>query len=154
VRTREGWLYLAVLLDLYSRKVKGWAMDPRIEQALVASARAMATARRRPRPGLLHHTDGGSQYAAHADQQRLGAHATAGSMSRTGECYDNAVIESVFATLKAECVTGVYATRAEACRSIFEYIEVWYNRQRWHSALAYVHPEAFEQAREQTAAVS
>jgi transposase InsO family protein len=154
IRTREGWLFLAVLLDLYSRKVVGWAMDPQMEQALVARALTMATTRRRPRAGRLHHTDRGSQYAAHAYQQLLATHAMAGSMSRKGECYDNAVMESFFATLKAECATGVYATRAEARRCIFEYIEVWYNRQRRHSALDYVSPEAFEQARVQTTAVS
>jgi putative transposase len=154
IRTREGWLDRAVLLDLYSRKVVGGAMDPQMEQALVASAWTRATTRRRPRAGRLQHTDRGSQDAAHADQQRLGAHARAGSMSRTGECYDNAVMGSYFATLKAECVTGVYATRAAARRSICAYIEVWDHRQRRHSALDYGSPEAFEQARVQTTAVS
>jgi transposase InsO family protein len=154
IRTREGWLYLATVLDIYSRKVVGWAMDPQMEQTLVAAALQMATTRRRPQAGLLHHTDRGSQYAAHAYQQLLSVHHMEVSMSRKGECYDNAVMESFFATLKAECATGVYASRAEARRCIFEYIEVWYNRQRRHSALGYVSPEAFEQARLQTTSVS
>jgi putative transposase len=119
IRTREGGLYLAVLRDRYSRKVVGWAMAPQREQALVARALTLATTRRRPRAGRLHHTDRGSQYAAHAYQQLREAHRMDGSMSRKGECYDNAVMESFCATRKAECGTGVYATRAAARRGMF-----------------------------------
>lgn len=145
ISTREGWLYLAAVLDIYSRKVVGWAMDRHMEEALVASALQMATMHRRPRAGVLHHTDRASQYASHAYQQLLGAHGMQVSMSIKGDCYDNAVMESFFSTLKAECATAVYTSRAQARRSIFEYVEVWYNRQRRHSALGYQSPEAFEQ---------
>jgi putative transposase len=105
----------------------------------------MATAQRRPGAGVLHHSDRGSQYAAHDYQYLLGAHKMVVSMSRKGDCYDNAVMESFWSTLKAECATGVYNSRTEARQSIFEYIEVWYNRQRRHSALGYSSPEAYEQ---------
>jgi len=145
LRTTEGWLYLAAVLDIYSRKVVGWAMDKHMEQELVASALQMATTHRRPGDGVLHHSDRGSQYAAQDYQQLLDAHKMAVSMSRKGDCYDNAVMESFWSTLKAECATGVYKSRAEARQSIFEYIEVWYNRQRRHSALGYASPETFEQ---------
>ncbi len=144
VKTREGWLYLAAILDIYSRKVVGWAMDKHMEQELVASALKMATMHRQPGEGLLHHSDRGSQYAANDYQQLLGTHKMTVSMSRKGDCYDNSVIESFWSTLKAECATGVYNSRSEARRSIFEYIEVWYNRRRLHSALGYSSPEAFE----------
>jgi putative transposase len=145
IPTKEGWLYLAAVLDIYSRRVVGWAMDKHMEQELVGLALQMAAAQRRPGEGVLHHSDRGSQYAAHDYQQLLDAHKMTVSMSRKGDCYDNAVMESFFSTLKAECATGVYASRAEARQTIFEYIEVWYNRQRRHSALGYHSPEAFEQ---------
>jgi transposase InsO family protein len=145
IPTREGWLYLAALLDLYSRKVVGWALEPHLEQELVTAALQMALVQRQPRAGVLHHSDRGSQYAAHAYQQLLAEQQLQVSMSRTGNCYDNAVMESFFATLKAECVTGTFATRAHAWQTIFEYIEVWYNRQRRHSTLGYTSPEMFEQ---------
>ena len=145
IATREGWLYLAAVLDIYSRKVVGWAMDKHMEQGLVASALQMATAQRRPDRGVLHHSDRGSQYAAHDYQQLLDAHKMVVSMSRKGDCYDNAVIESFWSTLKAECATGIYSSRAEARQAIFEYVEVWYNRRRLHSALGYTSPETFEQ---------
>jgi putative transposase len=144
IPTREGWLYLAAVLDIYSRKVVGWAMDKHMEEGLVASALQMATTHRRPGEGVLHHSDRGSQYAAHDYQQLLCAHKMEVSMSRKGDCYDNAMMESFFSTLKSECATDVYDTRAEGRQSIFEYIEVWYNRQRRHSSLGYVSPEAFE----------
>jgi transposase InsO family protein len=144
IATREGWLYLAAVVDIYSRRVVGWAMDKHMETSLVASALQMAATQRRPGDGLLHHTDRGSQYASHDYQQLLGTHQMEVSMSRKGDCYDNAVIESFWSTLKAECATGVYASRSEARQSIFEYIEVWYNRQRRHSALGFVSPETFE----------
>lgn len=145
IPTKEGWLYLAAVLDIYSRKVVGWAMDKHMEEGLVASALQMAAKHRQPGEGVLHHTDRGSQYASHAYQQLLDTHGMQVSMSRKGDCYDNAVMESFFSTLKAECVTGVYTSRAQARQSIFEYVEVWYNRQRRHSALGYQSPETFEQ---------
>jgi putative transposase len=146
IATKEGWLYLAAMLDIYSRKVVGWALDKHIEEELVASALQMATTHRQPGGRILHHSDRGSQYAAHNYQQLLSAHGMQVSMSRKGDCYDNAVMESFFSTLKSECVTSVYSTRAQARQSIFEYIEIWYNRQRRHSALGYVSPEAFEKS--------
>jgi transposase InsO family protein len=146
IATKEGWLYLAAMLDIYSRKVVGWSMDKHMEEGLVASALKMAATHRQPGEGVLHHSDRGSQYAAHEYQKLLGAHKMQVSMSRKGDCYDNAVMESFFSTLKSECATGVYSTRAEARQSIFEYIEVWYNRQRRHSALGYASPETFEKS--------
>jgi transposase InsO family protein len=146
IATGEGWLYLAAVLDVYSRKVVGWAMDKHMEVQLVASALQMATAHRQPGWGVLHHSDRGSQYASHDYQQLLSTHQMVVSMSRKGDCYDNAVMESFFSTLKTECVTGVFNTRSEARREIFEYVEVLYNRQRRHSALGHKSPEAFEQA--------
>jgi putative transposase len=153
IATKEGWLYLAGVLDVYSRKVVGWAMDKQIEQALVADALRMALAGRRPGAGVLHHTDRGSQYAAHEYQQLLRKRQMVVSMSRKGDCYDNAVMESFWSSLKAECAGGVYETRAAARGSIFEYIEVWYNRQRRHSALGYVSPEAYEQQHDERSSV-
>jgi transposase InsO family protein len=132
------------VLDIYSRKVVGWAMDKHMEEGLVASALKMAATHRQPGEGVLHHSDRGSQYASYSYQQLLSDHGMQVSMSRKGDCYDNAVMESFFSTLKSECVTGVYSTRAQARQAIFEYIEVWYNRQRRHSALGYTSPEAFE----------
>ncbi len=145
LKTKEGWLYLAAILDIYSRKVVGWAMDKHMEEGLVASALRMAAAQRRPGAGLLHHSDRGSQYAANDYQQLLNAHKMTVSMSRKGDCYDNSLMESFWSTLKAECATGVYNSRQEARQSIFEYVEIWYNRQRRHSALGYATPETFEQ---------
>jgi transposase InsO family protein len=145
ISTREGWLYLAAVLDIYSRKVVGWAMDKHMGEGLVASALQMAIGQRRPGEGVLHHSDRGSQYAALDYQQLLDAHRMTVSMSRKGDCYDNAVMESFWSTLKAECATGIYDTRSEGRQSIFEYIEVWYNRQRRHSALGYASPDTFEQ---------
>lgn len=144
IATKEGWLYLAAMLDIYSRKVVGWAMDKHMEEGLVASALQMATTHRRPGVGVLHHSDRGSQYASQDYQQLLIAHKMVVSMSRKGDCYDNSVMESFWSTLKAECATGIYNSRQEARQSIFEYIEVWYNRQRRHSALGYSSPEIFE----------
>lgn len=132
IATKKGWLYLGAVLDIYSRRVVGWAMDKHMEQGLVASALQMATAHRRPTEGVLHHSDRGSQYAAHDYQRLLDAHKMQVSISRKGDCYDNAVMESFWTTLKAECATDIYSSRAEARRSVFEYVEVWYNRQRRH----------------------
>jgi len=145
VRTDEGWLYLAVILDLYSRKVVGWSPSARLQRDLVLEALAMAVGRRTPSSGLIHHSDRGSQYASHDFQNLLRNHGIACSMSGPGNCFDNAVAESFFATLKRERVhRGQYRTRGEARAEIFQYIEVFYNRQRRHSANGYMNPEQFE----------
>ena len=145
IQTGEGWLYLAVLLDLYSRMVVGWAMRTDMERQLCQDALSMALTTRRPGPGLLHHTDRGSQYASHDYREVLAANKVVCSMSRKGDCWDNAVAESFFKTLKAELVDRAnFATRAEARRAIFEFIEVWYNRQRLHSHLDYRSPKEYE----------
>jgi transposase InsO family protein len=146
IPTREGWLYLATVLDVHSRLIVGHAMGSYLTQDLVLQALRMALHRRHPTSPLLHHSDRGSQYTAEAYQTLLKAYGITVSMSGTGNCYDNAMMESFFSTLKAECVTGPYNTRQEARQSIFEYIEVWYNRQRRHSSLGYRSPAAFEQA--------
>lgn len=146
IPTREGWLYLAAVLDVHSRLVVGWAMGSYLTQDLVLQALQMALRRRHATIQLLHHSDRGSQYTAEAYQKLLKAYGITVSMSGTGNCYDNAMMESFFSTLKAECMTGPYDTRQEARQSIFEYIEVWYNRQRRHSSLGYLSPLAFEQA--------
>ena len=145
IDTAEGWLYLAIVLDLYSRKVVGWAMSEQMNTALVETALHMALHTRQPEATLLHHSDQGSQYTSADYQSSLVAANIQLSMSRVGNCYDNAVAESFFGTLKAECVTGQFATRALARTTIFEYIEVWYNRQRLHSTLGYLSPAEFEQ---------
>ena len=142
----EGWLYLAVVLDLFSRRVVGWSMQAGLHKGLVLSALQMALCRRRPEPGLLHHSDRGSQYASGAFQEALSAAGAVCSMSRRGNCFDNAVVESFFGTLKVELVHRCrFATRREARREVFEYIEVWYNRKRRHSSLGYLSPQEFEQ---------
>jgi transposase InsO family protein len=145
IDTAEGWLYLAPVLDLFSRKVVGWAMADHMETSLVEAALGMALARRHPAAGWLHHSDQGSQYTSSAYQQYLIDQHCQVIMSRVGDCYDNAAMESFFATLKAECATGRFATRSMARTAIFEYIEVWYNRQRLHSSLGYLSPVEFEQ---------
>jgi putative transposase len=143
--TREGWLYLAVVLDLFSRQVVGWAMDEQMPQELTLAALDMALKRRRPLPGLMHHSDRGSQYAAGAYQKRLAEHGIVCSMSRKGNCWDNAPMESFFHTLKTELVHHRdYQTRDEARHDIFEFVEVFYNRQRSHSTLGYLSPAQFE----------
>jgi putative transposase len=145
VWTTEGWLYLAVLLDLYSRRVVGWAMGPRLTVDLAERALTMALAIRVPTAGLLHHSDRGSQYAATSYQRLLDESGLIPSMSRKGNCWDNACVESFFGTLKRELVYHRhYATREEATRDIFEYIEVFYNRQRRHSTLGYDSPAEYE----------
>lgn len=146
IPTGKGWLYLAAVLDLYSRRVVGWAMANTMTQELPLTALDMALRQCNPQPGLLHHTDRGSQYAASKYQDVLQQHQICVSMSRTGNCYDNAVMESFFATLKAELESyGHYATREMARAEIFEYVEVFYNRQRLHSSLGYLSPLQFEQ---------
>lgn len=143
VRTDEGWLYLANMLDLYSRKVVGWAMSDKIDRHLVLSALNMAVHNRKPAAGLIHHTDRGSQYASIDYCKALQKHGMIPSMSRKGNCWDNAVAESFFSTLKTE-LSGGYRTREEARRAIFEYIEMFYNRKRRHSSIGYLTPVEFE----------
>lgn len=148
IPTAEGWLYLAGVIDLCSRRIVGWSMADHMETDLVADALEMALRRRQPAAGLLHHSDRGVQYASDRYQSLLAAHGIEVSMSGKGDCWDNAVMESFWATLKTELVHHErYATRAEARRSIFEYIEVFYNRKRLHSSLGYVSPETFEAGR-------
>jgi len=145
IATVAGWLYLAVLLDLFARRVAGWAMGERIDQQLVLDALNMASLQRRPRPGLLHHSDQGRQYASSAYQDLLKRYGIVMSMSRRGNCYDNAVAESFFSTLKNELVHHcAFKTREEARTAIFDYIEVFYNRQRRHQSLDYVSPVEYE----------
>ena len=147
VWTDQGWLYLSVLIDLFSRKVVGWSMSDDLKAEGVADALAMALARRKPGPGrgLLHHSDRGVQYACGAYRRLLEGNGIECSMSRPGNCYDNAVVESFFGTLKSELVhRRRYRTRAEARADVFEWIECWYNRRRRHSSLGYLSPEQFE----------
>lgn len=146
VRTRQGWLYLAVILDLYSRQVIGWAMSERNDTKLVTDALMMAVWRQRDVSELIAHSDQGSTYASGDYRKLLKDHGILCSMSRKGECHDNAVAESFFGTLKTELVSAAdYLTRQQARQSIFEYIEVFYNRQRRHSYLGYVSPAEYEQ---------
>ena len=143
--TGEGWLYLSVVIDLFSRRVVGWGMSDDLKARGPAEALAMAVARRKPGAGLLHHSDRGVQYACELYRDLLAEHGLARSMSRPGNCYDNACVESFFGTLKTELVHRErYRTRDEARASVFEWIECWYNRRRRHSSLGYLSPEAFE----------
>jgi len=145
IPTAEGWLYLAVVMDLYSRKIVGWSMDKRITKELVINALKMATSHRKPKRGLLLHSDRGTQYASHEYQALLWKNGIICSMSRKGNCWDNAVIESFFRTLKVELVYQTkYYSRLEAQRDIFEYIEIFYNRQRMHSAIGFLSQENYE----------
>jgi transposase InsO family protein len=145
IPTAEGWLYLAVLLDLFSRRVVGWATSATNDGELALRALDQALRARRPRPGLVHHTDRGSPYASDDYRRALDAHAVVASMSRTGDCYDNAVAESFFATLKTEHVDHEdFATRAHGTASIGEYIEEFYNCSRRHSHVGYLSPLEFE----------
>jgi len=145
VPTAEGWLYLAVVLDLFSRRVVGWATADHLRSELACDALRMALEHRRPRSELLHHSDRGVQYASEAYRDLLAGRGIEPSMSRTGNCWDNAVTESFFSTAKRELTHHEsYATREEARRSLFEYIEVFYNRQRLHSTLGYRSPAEYE----------
>jgi putative transposase len=147
IPTLEGFLYLAAVEDLYSRRVVGWSMDDNMESRLVVDALEMAIQRRLPDETLLAHSDRGSQYASEHYQRLLGRHGITCSMSRRADCWDNAPMESFFASLKKELVHDArFATRAEARLAIFEYIEVFYNRQRRHSSLGYVSPAEYEQS--------
>ena len=145
IPTREGWLYLAIILDGFSRRVVGWAMADHLQTELVLAALRLALHRRRPAAGLIHHSDRGCQYTSLAFGQHLRAAGLVPSTGSVGDCYDNAVAESFFASLKVELVDRHdWPTRAAARVAIFEYIEVWYNRQRLHSTLGYLSPVQFE----------
>jgi transposase InsO family protein len=145
VATLEGWLFLALVVDLFSRRIVGWAMDATMTSRLVVDALALAVGRRGTVAGLIAHSDRGSQYASEHYQSELARHQMVGSMSGVGQCWDNAVIESTFGRLKVELVHGEkYTTREQAKASIFEYIEVFYNRIRRHSTLEYKTPDEFE----------
>ncbi len=145
VPTLQGWLYLAVVIDLCSRRVVGWAMNDHLRSELASEALVMALQQRRPGGGLLHHSDRGCQYTSDSYQRLLNDACIKASMSGVGQCWDNAVAESFFATLKRERVNGLtYMTRGAARSSLFEWIECWYNRKRLHSSLGYLSPEQFE----------
>ena len=145
VRTGQGWLYLSIVLDLYARLVVGWAIEPYLTDRLTLKALHMALSQRKPPPGLLHHSDRGSQYASGRYRTLLAVQHMVPSMSRTGNVYDNAPMESFFATLKRELIhRRHYQTHREAKSDIFEYIEVFYNRQRYHSGLNYLSPVQYE----------
>ena len=145
LRTGEGWLYLAVVVDLFSRRIVGWSMQASLDRWLVVNALKTALCQRRPGADLLHHSDRGVQYASRDFQAVLHEHGLRCSMSRRGNCWDNAPVESFFGTLKQELVNRCrFATREVARREVFSYIEVWYNRQRRHSSLGYVSPAEFE----------
>ena len=147
VWTREGWLYLAVLIDLFSRHIVGWSMDQNMKAKLVNDALISALWKRKPGKGLVWHSDRGSQYASESHRALIADHGIIQSMSRKGNCWDNSVAESFFKTLKTELVYHCdFATRAEARQAIFEYIEVFYNRQRMHSANDYMAPIEYEEA--------
>jgi transposase InsO family protein len=143
--TQTGWLYLAVVMDLFSRKVVGWALQATLASVLVEEALQMAVGRRQPPPGLLHHSDQGSQYAGHDYQALLQAHEFQCSMSRKGNCWDNAVVERFFGTLKREWTQArSFRTHQEAKAAVIEYIEMFYNSHRRHSTLGYLSPNEFE----------
>ena len=145
--TREGWLYLATVIDLYSRAIVGWSLQERMTSKLVEDALLMAIWRRKPKPGLIFHSDRGSQYASGSFKDLLKMYHMISSMSRKGNCWDNAVAESFFKTIKTELTYHCdYATREEAKQSVFEYIEVFYNRKRLHSSIGYMAPMQFEMA--------
>lgn len=144
--TDEGWLYLAIVLELFNREVVGWSLEPRMTADIITDALTMAWFRRKPAPGLIHHSDRGSQYASQAFQARLGEYGMTCSMSGKGNCWDNAPTESWFNSFKNERVHGVrFATRAEMKSEAFEYIETFYNRKRLHSTLGYKSPTRFLQ---------
>jgi putative transposase len=148
VPTRDGWLYVAAVIDLYSRRVVGWAMRERIHLPLAVEALTMAIRNRRPAPGLIHHSDRGQLYLATAYRELLKAHGMVQSMSRKGDCYDNAVVESFFSNLKNELTWHrSFTTRDEARSAIFDYVELFYNRERLHQTLDYVSPVRYEESR-------
>ena len=145
IPTHEGWLYVSAVMSVRSRKIIGLSMNDRLTEEMTSAALKQAIAREKPSQGLIHHSDRGRQYASHEYQALLRRHGITASMSRKGNCYDNAYMESFFSTLKRELVHGErYRTRDEARLSIFEYVEVFYNRRRKHSALDYMSPEQYE----------
>lgn len=145
IPTAEGWLYQAAVMDLYHRAIVGWAMSSSLDKQLIIDALKMAYRRRKPAQGLMIHSDRGSQYASEEYRKLVASYGMHMSMSRKGNCWDNAPMESFFGTLKKECVhLHSYRTRQEARKDIFEYIEVFYNRHRLHSSLGYVSPEEFQ----------
>jgi transposase InsO family protein len=145
VWTAEGWLYLAIVLDLYSRKIVGWSMSDRMKKGLAMEALRRAIILRQPPPGLIHHSDRGSQYCADDYRRILRDHGLVASMSGRGNCYDNAMVETVFKTIKSELVwRASFASRTEAAKEIGQYIEGFYNPRRRHSSLGYISPAAFE----------
>lgn len=155
VRTWQGWLYLAVVIDLFSRRVVGWSMATHMRTSLVLGALKMALGRRLPRPGMLHHSDRGSQYASHDYRDALDKHHIVCSMSRKGDCWDNAVVESFFGTLKTELIyRRPWPSINRARAAIAEYIEVFYNKKRKHSYLGYVSPAEYEKRVEREAALA
>jgi putative transposase len=143
--TREGWMYLAVVMDLYSRRIIGWALEPYLTDDLVIAAMKAALQTRRPASGLVHHSDRGSQYGSKNYLKLLSEHGIVSSMSEKGDCWDNAPVESFFSTLKKE-LGEVFDSRPHARMQIFEFIEVWYNRQRLHSTLGYTSPVNYEKS--------
>jgi len=146
IPTRQGWIFLAVVLDLFSRKAVGWSMQPYLDRRLVVAALEMAIKTRRPAPGLIHHSDRGTQYACAEYRQVLADAEMIASMSRKGDCWDNAVVESFFSTLKQELVDHRdFATHQEAKAAVFEYVEGFYNRRRRHSTLGYLSPIEYEE---------
>jgi transposase InsO family protein len=143
--TEEGWAYLAAVMDLGTRQIRGWALKDTLRTELVAEAFSQAVHRHRPAPGLIHHSDQGCQYASDAYRQLLDRHGALSSMGRTGNCYDNAAMESFWATLKTELLRGrPFASRQQARLALFDYVEIFYNRHRLHSALGYRSPAVFE----------
>lgn len=151
IPTEQGFLYLAVVLDLYSRKIVGWNMADHLRSELVEEALRMALLTRQPPAGLLHHSDRGVQYACQTHRQLLERHGINPSMSRSGNCYDNAVMESFFGSLKTELVNQQhYQTHRQARGSVFEYLEGFYNRERRHSSLGYLSPEQYEKRHQQS----
>ena len=149
IRSREGWLYLCIIMDLYSRSIVGWSMEERLTKELVLKSLNMACMRREPQRGIIFHSDRGSQYASKDFRALLAGKGFRASMSGKGNCYDNAHAESFFHTMKVEEVYGdPYRSRQEAMLSLFEYIEVFYNRFRKHSQLGYQSPYEFEQEKE------
>ena len=146
IPTEQGWLYLAAVMDLYSRRIIGWAMSEHIDSALVMSALQMAISQRKPQTGLLHHSDRGSQYASDDFQDLLEDNGIVCSMSRKGDCWDNACMESFFGSLKTEWVRDKrYSSFTEAKKDIFKYVEIFYNRRRRHASLGYLSPAAYEE---------
>jgi transposase InsO family protein len=149
--TREGWLYLAGVLDVYSRRIVGWSMSDQHDTSLVKEALQMALQQRQPGAGLIHHSDRGSEYASTSYQTLLHEHRIQASMSKKGDCYDNAMIESFWATLKKECSEKtIFSSRNEARNMVFEYIEVYYLRKRRHSSLGYLSPVEYERQKKET----